>query len=145
MLEQICAEIRNYFTYEEDKHIGDFAISNNVITPSIAFKTDYIRIVGSRKNDGIYKVSALALNDEEFHGAIWEMSMSSDFLSLAKDIEDWQTKYGGYDSVAMSPYTSESFGGYSYSKGISTGNGDGGATWQSTFANRLKQYRRIRV
>lgn len=145
MLEQLCAEIKNYFTYEEDKHVGNFSITNNVITPSISFKTDYIRIVGSRKNDGIHQVSALLLQDEDFHGAIWEMSIPHDFLDLANEIKNWQNKYGGFDSVAMSPYNSETFGGYAYSKGLSSGNGSNATTWQSTFANRLNQYRRIRV
>ena len=48
------------------------------------------------------------------------------------------------DSENMSPYTSESFDGYSYSKG---GNSKGGTatSWQSQFADRLKPYRRLYV
>ena len=147
MLSIICAEIRNYFTYDEDKHIGDFSISGGIITPSIAIPTDYIRIAGSRMNDGVHKVSDNDLVDEQFHGAVWVMSIPKDFLDLVAEIKAWQAKYGGIDSQLMSPFTSESFGGYSYTKSTSTGSGsDGGVTtWQSTFASRLNVWRKARI
>lgn len=151
MIGDICAEIKNYFTYEEDKHIDDYVISEGQISPILDFPTDYIRIVGSRLNDGVHKVSDFAKNplkDEAFHGAIWIMSPTADFLALVDEISAWQAKNGGVDSNNMSPFTSESFGGYSYSK-ASGGNAESGGssvpTWQSAYASRLKQYRRIRV
>ena len=144
MIGEICAEIKNYFTYDEDKHIGDWVISNGQISPIIDFPTDYIRIVGSRLNDGVHQVSEMQLADEEFHGGIWIMSPSKDFLNIAKEISDWKNKYLNVDSQAMSPFTSESFGGYSYSKsaGGDATNGNG-ASWQSIFASRLNQWRKI--
>lgn len=149
MLNQICAEIKNYFTFEGDKHFGDFAIVDGIVTPSIDFPTDYIRIVGSHLNDGVHKLSDADLVDEgKFHGAVWVMSPPKDFLDLVAEISEWQTKYGGVDSENMSPYQSESFGGYSYSKS-SGGSSESGSssvpTWQSIYASRLKAYRRIRV
>lgn len=147
MLSVVCAEIRNWFTYDCDKHIGDFEIMGGVITPSFDFKTDYIRIVGSRKNDGVYKVSDIAnLVDEKFHGAIWEMSIPNDFLSLCEEIAAWQEKFGGVDSVAMSPFSSESFGGYSYQKAVGynkTGESEVYPSWKSVYAKRLSIYRKI--
>lgn len=150
MIGEICAEIKNYFVYEEDIRIGDWTISNGQVSPIIDFPTDYIRIVGSRLNDGVHKVSDLVenpLKDEEFHGAIWIMSPPADFIALAGEIAEWQAKNGSADSTNMSPFQSESFGGYSYSK--SSGGSSAGAssvpTWQSTYASRLKQYRRARV
>ena len=148
MLTEICAEIKNYFTYESDKNIGDFAIIDGSITPPLDLPTDYIRIVGSHKNDGVHKLSDADLVDEgTFHGAIWVMSLPADFLALAAEIAAWQEKYGGVDSQAMSPFNSESFGGYSYSKSAGTGAAGIGAanTWQAAFAKRLNIYRRIRV
>lgn len=148
MLTEICAEIKNYFTYENDKHIGDFSIIDGLIVPSFDIPTDYIRIVGSHLNDGVHKVSDADLVDEDkFHGAIWVMSPPKAFLELVKEIEAWQDKYGGVSSQSMSPFNSESFGGYSYSK--STGTGASGTntsgTWLSAYASRLNIYRRIRV
>ena len=151
MLSEICAEIKNYFTWESDRHIGDFAIADGQITPPIDFSTNYFRIVGSRLNDGVHKVSDLAehpLKDEEFHGAVWIMSPPNDFIALVEEIESWQESNGGATSVAMSPFQSESFGGYSYSKGSGgSANGSGGSyvpTWKSQYASRLKIYRKIR-
>lgn len=147
MLSVVCAEIRNWFTYDCDKHIGDFEIIGGVITPSFDFKTDYIRIVGSHKNDGVYKVSDISnLVDEKFHGAIWEMSIPADFLSLCEEIATWQEKFGGIDSVAMSPFSSESFGGYSYQKAVGyskTGESEVYPSWKSVYAKRLSIYRKI--
>ena len=51
---------------------------------------------------------------------------------------------GGADSAAMSPYMSESFGGYSYSKGASnTASGGSVVTWQDAFKTRLAPWRKI--
>ncbi len=149
MLTEICAEIKNYFTYENDKHIGDFSIVEGLIVPSFDIQTDYIRIVGSHLNDGVHKVSDADLVDEgEFHGSVWVMSPPKAFLELVKEIEDWQAKNGALDSPAMSPFNSESFGGYAYSKSGSSASGgssSAGASWQAAFATRLTMYRRIRV
>ena len=150
MLTEICAEIKNYFSYECDRHIGDFAIVDGHITPSFDIPTDYIRIVGSHLNDGVHKISDNDLVDEgNFHGAVWIMSPPKDFLSLADEIASWQEMYGGVGSTAMSPFQSESFGGYSYSKASGSNSSASGAssapTWQSQYASRLKIYRRIRA
>lgn len=148
MINEICAEIKNYFTYEDDRHIGDWTISNNILVPSLDFPTDYIRIIGSRLNDGIHKKKngAFTLKDESFHGGIWIMSPPDDFLSLVAEIEAWQTKNGNVNSAAMSPFYSESFGGYSYSKAAGSISGAGtSTTWQSAYAARLNIYRKIRL
>jgi len=149
MLSEICAEIKNYFVYENDKHIGDWTIKDGIIIPSIDFPTDYIRIVGSRLNDGVHKLSDEndTLNDESFHGAIWVMSPPNHFLALVEEIKSWQEKNGMASSINMSPFQSESFGGYSYSKAAGSGASGGSSvpTWQSQYASRLKLYRRIRV
>lgn len=149
MLNAVCANIRNYFTYESDKHFGDFAIVDGLITPSFDIPTDYIRIVGSHLNDGVHKREndSFSLVDEgEFHGAVWVMSPPKDFLELVKTMEDWQAKYGNINSEAMSPFNSESFGGYSYSKSSGSSDGSGGAADAiRLFARQLDMYRRIRV
>ena len=99
-------------------------------------------------NDGIYQYNdTLELTDEEFDGAIWAMAIPSEVIALADDIESWKQKYQSIDSPAMSPYNSESFGGYSYSKGggaSSSGNVDLSGTWQGVFADRLNHWRKIR-
>lgn len=146
MLNQICAEIKNYFSYDEDKIIGDFQIVDGIITPSISIQTgQYYRIIGSVFNDGVHKYGDIedVLTDEpKFHGAVWLMRVPQDLIELADEIKEWQDKNG---EVLASPYQSESFGGYSYSKATS-GSANGGAySWKDAFASRLNRYRKIRL
>lgn len=152
MIEEVCAEIRNWFTYRSDIYIGDYKITDNVISPSIDFKgSEYIRIIGSRKNNGVHHINDQGEfeleNESTFHGSVWLMCPPKEFLLMVKDIEHWQAKYGNADSINMNPYQSESFGGYSYTKSSgSSADGSSGSTpsWKDAFASRLKQYRRIR-
>lgn len=146
-LTEICADIKNYFCYEKDIHIGDFSIVNGQISPHLDLPTDYIRIVGSRKNDGVHCLTDTAdelIDEGEFHGSVWIMSPPADFLALAQEISDWRDKNCGIDSLAMSPFNSENFGGYSYSKSGGASGGEG-ANWQAAYRSRLNIYRRIRV
>ncbi len=146
MLDEICAEIKNYFWRNaDDIVIGDFTISDGVISPPFDFNDcEYIRIVKSKKNDGVHKVSEMQLADESFHGAIWRMYPPMSFLALVQEISTWQATNGAADSVAMSPFNSESFGGHSYSKGGgSYARSSTVPTWQSVYASRLNRYRRL--
>ena len=154
MLSTVCRELRNWF--ELDKAFGVFEIVDGQLSlPSYA-KTEkgksleilsgqYIRIVGSVFNDGVYQFPVADLQDEKFEGAVWLLAIPKDFLDLVKDIEAWQEKNGGIDSAAMSPFSSESFGGYSYSKGSTSdsGSGKGANTWQGAFKARLNMWRKI--
>lgn len=144
MIGEVCAEIKNWFALDRDRITDKWTIVDNVITPPLAYPVDYIRIKGSRRNDGVHKLSDEDLLDEEFDGQIWLMSPPRDFLSLVTEIDAWQKKYGGISSSAMSPFNSESFGGYSYSKAAGSISGAGtSTTWQSLYGDRLKKYRRV--
>ena len=143
MLAEICHEINNWFVHTS--YTDTFTISDGSIELSDMVEGQYFRIIGSIFNDGVYQYPASNLTDETFDGAIWGLAIPKDFLDLVAEIETWQAKYGAIDSVAMSPYTSESFGGYSYSKNVGSSDGaSSSGTWQSTFASRLNKYRRIR-
>ena len=152
ILTEICQELKNWFDRYEDKFAGDFAIEDGVISGDFELKPgQYYRIIGSTFNDGVHKydddVEGDSLVDEEFTGVIWAMAVPPSVIALADDIEQWIALYGGVDSVNMSPYNSESFGGYSYSKsggGSGTGStGGNGGTWQAAFASRLNKWRKI--
>lgn len=140
MLEQILHFIHNYF--EKEKHCGHYVIENGSLVLCYLVAGQYFRIIGSALNDGVYQYPA-QLVDEEFDGEIWALSVPRSLLSLAEEIADWQEKYG--DSVD-SPYQSESFGGYSYSKASAGGSNRKGGDlygWQAKFASRLNQWRKI--
>ena len=145
-LTKICEYLNNFFP--KKKAIGKYTIENGVITTetTLDFKEgQYFRILGSDLNDGVYVYPATDLNDEVFEGAIWSMAVPQTVIDLASDIEEWESLYGGASSPALSPFNSESFGNYSYSKGsASSGVGSNANTWQTTFGARLAPFRRLR-
>lgn len=146
MLTEICAEIKNYFSKDEDRVFGDFSISDGALSPDVGLlENQYFRIIGSVFNDGVHKNGDVLTDEPEFHGAVWKMRVPADVLTLAEDIAAWMEKNTAIDSENMSPFLSESFGGYSYAKGsTSSSTGQTGATaWQDVFIARLNRYRRI--
>lgn len=139
MLNEICDELNNYFIKEI--YHGRFKIENGVINCNELVEGQYYRIVGSLFNDGIYKFhsSEDLLSDETFDGAVWSMAVPRAILDLDAEISAWVEKYG---DMQNSPFSSESFGGYSYSK-KSSGNGADASTWQGVFKKRLNRWRKI--
>lgn len=153
---EICAYLKNYFPPADLKisggyiHTGVYTISGGNIAPlEFILPNQYFRIVGSRLNDGVFQnteTDLKELQDETFDGAIWEMSLPRGFVKLCEDIEAWRQQNEGISSPNMSPFVSESFGGYSYNKasGGNTSADSGSATlWENQFAPRLAQYRRL--
>lgn len=148
-LTELCHELKNYFLRdrEADIHYGTFTISDGVIEP-VPFLSEgqYFRIVGSLFNDGVHRYGQLVeeepdtLVDETFGGAVWAMAVPPAVVSLASDIEKWSKQNA---DALDSPYQSESFGGYSYSKAASASGSSYG--WVDQFESRLKQYRRIHL
>jgi hypothetical protein len=156
VISEICAELRNYFLRdyvnpEHYIHYGSFVIANGEIQslPFLKFGQFY-RIVGSTFNDGVHKYSdnhhrgaedSETLTDEEFEGTIWEMFVPKEVVDLSAEIQDWVSKNA--DTI-NSPYQSESFGGYSYTKAIAS-TGKLSTDWQSHFAGKLNRWRRLTV
>lgn len=142
MLNELCKEINNWFV--QKIYFDEYTIEDGILIVPELQQGQYFRIVGSVFNDGVYKYPATGLNDETFDGAVWAMAIPQEVIALSSEIEEWVDKYAKVDSSAMSPYQSESFGGYSYSK-ASSGDENGGNTWQSVFRSRLNQWRKIRA
>jgi len=142
-LTELCQELRNWF--ERDKFFGKFTIENGAIAvPDGSLQNgQFFRVIGSVFNDGVHKYGESELTDEVFEGAIWAMAVPPAVIDLSERINGWLDKYG--DAV-LSPYSSESFGGYSYQK-ASAGSGNANSvanpTWQSTFAGELNRWRKI--
>ena len=139
MLEQVLMNIRNWFTVDGGIHSGTFTIKDGGITLPFLADGQYFRICGSVFNDGLHRYPATDLVDEEFSGAIWELAIPPAVVDLADEIGAWQKKSG---AAAASPYQSESFGGYSYSKATDSASG-GAVTWQSVFKRQLSAWRKI--
>ena len=141
MLEQVLRVIKNYFIVEV--YTGTFNISDGSLSVDFLQNGQYFKIQGSIFNDGVHQYPTTDLTDENFNGEIWAMAVPPAVIALSEEIEAWCEKN---KDVLDSPFTSESFGGYSYSKG--TGGGSSGIsapiTWKEAFASRLNTWRKIR-
>ena len=153
MLTEVCQEIRNWFDRGLQKYSGTVHIENGVVTVDGETPTlqtgQYYRLVGTVFNDGVHRWG-FGLQDltpeADVDATLWEMRVPPDVVELASDIAAWQDKYGRVGSENMSPFSSESFNGYSYSKasgGGSTGGGGSTVDWRSAFASRLNRWRKI--
>ena len=140
MLEDILRHLNNWFLV--DVYNGTFAVENGGVALPFLQNGQYFRIVGSVFNDGLHQYPVRDLLDETFTGTVWALAVPKAVLTLANEINEWQKKFG--ETVA-SPYTSESFGGYSYTK-ASSGKADTSAVtgWQDAFRSRLNAWRKIK-
>lgn len=139
MLEQVLMNIRRWFPVEGGIHSGTFTIKDGGITLPFLADGQYFRICGSVFNDGLHQYNVLDLTDETFTGTIWALAIPKAVIELADEIQKWQEKNG---EASVSPYQSESFGGYSYSKATDAETG-GAVTWQSAFKQQLSAWRKI--
>ena len=128
---EMCASLRNYFAL--DPISGEFTIKDSDITVPGLVRGQYFRIDGSVFNDGVHRYGDIRISA---HGAcartISPMAVPPACGALASEIEEWKQKNA---EVINSPYQSESFGGYSYTKGT--------ASWQGVFAKRLNRWRKL--
>ena len=136
MLDEILAEIRNYFVVSV--HSGDFKVIGGRLSPLDFLQNgQYFRIVGSVMNDGVYRYPYSGLTDETFSGEIWALAVPPTLIALVADIEEYEKKA----KETVSPYNSESFGGYSYTK--ATDSNGSPLSWEKVFAKRLNKWRKI--
>lgn len=143
MLYELCLELNNFFEYAV--YIGNVVIEDGNVQTDLLQDGQYFRIVGSVFNDGVYQYPQRQLKDEVYHGGLWAMAIPAEVIALNADIDAWKQKYLTLDGQAMSPYTSESFGGYSYTKGnVNQSGGSSGASWQTAFADRLNRWRKLK-
>lgn len=132
MIDEICASLHNYFAV--DIVPGEYTVNDGEITLPFLAAGQFFRVVGSVFCDGVYRYGDKLPADETFDGAIWALAIPPALEDLAAEIEAWKEKNA---EVINSPYQSESFGGYSYTKGSDS------ASWQGAFAKRLNRWRKL--
>lgn len=133
MLESVLRYLNNWFVVS--RYSDTYTIEDGTITLPFLIDGQYFRVVGSILNDGVYQYPTTELSDETFTGAIWALAVPKGLTTLTDEIEAWQAKNG-----AAGPYTSESFGGYSYSKAT---NAKGVAVgWMDVFAGQLAAWKK---
>lgn len=132
--ESVMGAINNWFVRKKD--VGDFTVADGVISGDFDLMDgQYYRVRGSVFNDGLHRYPESDLVDETFTGEIWELAVPAGFEELVGRIGDYQT------SIQVTPFTSESFGGYSYTKATDANGAP--LSWQSAFASELNRYRRL--
>lgn len=145
---ELCMACRNF--HKPDILQGDYTISGGILEPLPEIPDGaWIRVVGSTFNDGVWQYPHGGFTDETFSGAVWILHIPPDFVSLLNDIVAWETANReavdqATAEVLASPYTSETFAGYTYQR--RSGIGDIPTTWDDPrlgFSARLKQWRKI--
>ena len=154
MLYEICEHLHNFFDTRDGEYIdrtaGTFAISDGVLSPipSSLVVGQYVRIVGSLLNDGVYvlaesepgegeeaQIILAGTVDETFTGAIFGLAIPRDLVTLDSEISAYVT------ANPASGYVAESFGGWSGTK--ATGANGAPLSWKSVFAARLNRWRKL--
>lgn len=137
MLEKIIAYLNNDFRVSDDEpETRKWEIVGGTLTVSDVRDGQYVRIFGSVFNDGVYKYPLAGLTDETFTGCVIPLAIPRVILTLAEEIETWSEKN------QPTVFTSESFGGYAYSKATKA-NGTA-AGWREVFADDLKPYKKMK-
>lgn len=135
MLEDVLSSLYNWF--DVDREYGRFEIRDGAVYGVDLVDGQYFRIVGSVLNDGLHMWPATDLRDETFDGEVWSLAIPEAVVRLAGEMGDWVAKH-----PVGAGYTSESFGGYSYSLPTNPKTGQA-ATVYDVFRSRLSQYRKL--
>ena len=129
MIEQIMRYCRNVSKFARDTYGATYDIRGGSISLPFLSAGQHYWIEGSVNNDGLH-VYPGELTDETFNGYITSLAIPKAFIDMCSRIEEWcETNR----EVMNSPYQSESFGGYSYTK---SSNG-----WQAQFDAELAPWR----
>lgn len=145
MLEEVLRNLNNWFEVPGKRLTGFFEVSGGCIGLPDGWLLDgqYFRIEGSVFNDGLHQWPAVDLRDETFTGRVTALAIDPELIELSNRIDTWKSKYS---EVAESPYQSESFGGYSYTKASgngSQGGSQGRLTWRDAFRSELKHWSKL--
>lgn len=148
MMTELCLYLNNWFYYDQPQYFGTFKVEDGHLIfldgDMGILSNQYYRIEGSVFNNGVHKHGSEHLIDETFNGSVRLMAVPKDVETLATEISDWQKKYGGADSMNMSPFQSESLGPYAYTKGsVGSQSSSSVPTWQSVYADRLRRYKKL--
>lgn len=143
-MERIMREINNFFY--KAKEYGKYSIINNKIkVKGVYLPSQYIRIMDSILNDGVYKIISFengymeieGLQNEEFEGWICGLSIPKTFIELTEKIKEYEAKNPNISNVISESYLN----GYSYSKAT---NAKGQVnTWRDMFNAELSGYRQL--
>lgn len=144
ILEHVLGSIHNWFQ-RDSFGVKECSVTDGALPASVPIPDGvWYRIQGSYLNDGMHLKgdSEEGLVDETFSGTITTHVIPKALLAIVEEASQWNAKYGAESS---SPYQSESFGGYSYTKksGSSSSSGPEKSGWEAAFAGRFVQWRKL--
>ena len=148
MLQQMMEYVHNMFI--KSPNPGSYTIENGSLSPLPSLKDGQrFFICGSDLNDGVYTyhetgikndddTAVVGLRDETFAGSVCALAVPPTLIALAGEINAW---VDSNKEALESPYQSESWGGYSYTK--ATGKNGNTVSWQDVFGSQLNRWRRL--
>lgn len=138
-LYELLVYLRNFFPGLHWQFTGEEITGNRIVIPGLE-NGDYYLIEGSRRNNGIHVYGDADLRNETYTGIVTEICVPPEVLAILEEINTWQEKNA---EAVQSPYQSESFGGYSYTKASSLSGSGESTSWKTVFAPRLRIWRKI--
>lgn len=151
MLTEICGYLNNFFV--ETQYVGAIDIidgdlfCNGKKIPMEAGQ--YFTLVNDKAKAivGVFLFGTDTPNNRSIaDGAVWIMDIPPLVLEIATDVAAWMEKNGTAESAALSPYNSEAFATYSYSKSSgadSSGSSASVPIWWKSYGGRLSRWRRL--
>lgn len=151
LLEEVLYHLHNWFARTKWTVTG-CTISDGALPSAVASSIPqgaFYRVEGSLLNDGLHVMGDKddEFEDESFDGRITLCAIPKALIALTDEIDAWQKKNG---DIMEGPYTSESFGGYTYKVKTSSDFGfsqSGGSStlsgWRLVFRDRLNPWRRM--
>ena len=130
---ELLTYLRNFFPGKKWE-FSDFQITGGKIELPELWDGSHYLVEGSRRNDGIHVYGDNDLLPETFTGTVTELCIDKQLLKKWVSINNWCREN---EKLIYSPYQSESFGGYAYTKTTVT------TSWKSVFADDLRPWRKL--
>lgn len=136
MLETVLNHLHNWFEIRGAARAGTWSIVSGALALDFVQQGQFYKIEGSVFNDGLHRYPDENLVNETFTGFVIPLAVPKSVVSLADEIKAYCDKNPATDKV------SESFGGYSYTRGTD-GNGRVTGGWQTAFRDRLNLWKKV--
>lgn len=139
MLEAVLNSLHNWFIIPGAARCGTFEVASGTLDVDFLQCDQYFRVEGSVFNDGLHQHPASDMQDEVFNGTVYPMAVPRAVIELSDEIKTWCEKNPETDKV------SESFGGYSYTRGSTAqaSTNVSASRWETAFAGRLRAWKKV--
>lgn len=138
MIDAIMKHINNYFVVDLHDDVELIIVDGSADLPFLQ-DGQYYLIAGSVFNDGVHKYGEGGLiNETPVSVTVYSLAPPKSFLDVVDEISAYSQNEQNADTTG---YTSESFGGYSYTKGTGTNGAPIG--WKEVFSSKLNDWRKL--